>query len=216
MRGLLGGSAGRRPTGCRGRRPAVGRGARAPASSRTTPPRRLQPGEELPPERGEHEVGAEPDEPDEDDRREDPIVGAVLRLLVDEVGDAGADADQLGDDEVGPGPAEQHAHVGVDVGDDPRQHHLGDERAPRGPQRLRRLQQRRIDPPGRVGDDQDLLEERPDEDDGDLGRVLDPQHRHRQRAERRRRQVAEEFDERLGQPRRRPAARRRGSPAARR
>ena len=51
------------------------------------------------------------------------IVGPVLGLLVDEVGDAGADADELGDDEVGPGPAEQHAHVGIDLGDDPGDHH---------------------------------------------------------------------------------------------
>ena len=42
------------------------------------------------------------------------VVGAVLRLLVDEERDARADADELGDDEVGPGPPEQHAHVGVD------------------------------------------------------------------------------------------------------
>ncbi len=129
------------------------------------------------------------------------LVVAVLRLLVDEVGDAGADADQLGDDQVRPGPAEQHAHVGVDVGDDAGNDDARDQHAARRAQRLGGLEQRGIDAAGGVGDDQHLLEEGPDEDDRDLGRVLDAQHRDRERAERGRRQVAEELDERLGQPR---------------
>ena len=70
-------------------------------------------------------------------------------------------------------------------------------------QRLRRLEQRRIELARGVGDDQHLLEEGADEDDGDLRAVVDAEHRHRQRAERGRRQVAEELDERLGQPRER-------------
>ena len=70
-----------------------------------------------------------------------------------------------------------------------------------GAQGLRGFEQRRVHPARRVGDDQHLLEERADEDDGDLGRVVDAEDGHRQRAERGRGQVAKELDERLVEPR---------------
>ena len=84
-------------------------------------------------------------------------------------------------------------HLGDHAGDD----HAREELAAIGAERLRRLEQRGVDAARGVGDDQHLLEKRADEDDGDLGRVVDAEHRHRQRAERGRRQVTEEFDERL-------------------
>ncbi len=172
------------------------------------PPRRPQPGEQLAAQRREHDVGDQADEADQDDRREHPLVVPVLRLLVDEVRDAGADADQLGDDQVRPRPAEQHAHVRVDLGDDAGNDDARDQHAPRRAQRLGRFEQGGIDPARRVGDDQNLLEEGADEDDRDLGRVLDAQDRDGESAERGRRQIAEELDERLGHADPSPAARR--------
>jgi predicted secreted protein len=62
-----------------------------------------------------------------------------------------------------------------------------------GAQRQRRLDQRKIRLARGIGDDQDLLEQGADDDDGDFRPGIDAQHRHRQRAEGRRRQIAEKF-----------------------
>ncbi|HEY2758209.1 MAG TPA: hypothetical protein VGJ01_21030 [Pseudolabrys sp.] len=60
-----------------------------------------------------------------------------------------------------------------------------------------RLDQCDVQFPRGVGDDQHLLEECAEDDDGDLRPVIDAQDRHGQGAEGRCRQIAEEFDERL-------------------
>ena len=75
-------------------------------------------------------------------------------------------------------------------------------RVPRA-QRQRGFDQRDVELARGVGDDQHLLEERADDDDGDLGAVIDAEDGDGQRAEGRRRQIAEELDERFAQPRER-------------
>ncbi len=124
----------------------------------------------------------------------------VAGLLGDVPGDARAGADEFGDDQVGPGPAQQDALVPVEVGQDARHHHPGDQAGAPGPQGLRRLEDGGFQLAGGVGDDEHLLEQGADDDDGDLGAVVDAQDGHRQGAEGGGRQVAEEFDEGLGQP----------------
>ena len=125
------------------------------------------------------------------------IIHEQKRLECDKPGDAGAGTDQLGDDQVGPCPAEQDALVAIEIGQDSRHHHLGEQAQAARAQRARRLENGCIEFARGVGDDQHLLKEGADDDDGDLRSVVDAQHRHRQRAEGRRRQVAEEFDEGL-------------------
>ena len=95
------------------------------------------------PSRASSDVGADADDADHHDRGVDVGELLVARLLGDEPGDARAGADQLGDDEIGPRPAEQDALIAIEVGQDAGQHdapqHL---RVPRA-QRQRRLDQRR-------------------------------------------------------------------------
>ena len=113
-------------------------------------------------------------------------------------------ADQLGDDQVGPGPAEQDRACRC--------------RGRGGlPGTTTRVSSARRFAPSVCAASSSarsswrvvlaitstFWKKRADEDDRDLGRVVDAEHRDRQRAERRRRQVAEELDERLGQPRER-------------
>ena len=114
-----------------------------------------------PSQRQQH-VGAEADDADDDDGGVDVVEVLVARLLGDEPGDAGAGADQLGDDQIGPGPAEQDALIAVEVGQDARDHHAAKQLAGAfRAERQGRLDQRDIELARRVGDDQHLLEQVP-------------------------------------------------------
>ena len=120
------------------------------------------------------------------------------RLAVDDhVADAGRGADQLGDDHVGPGPAEHQAQDLGDLRRVRRQQHARDDAAVARAQRVGRLDQ--IAP--RVADrdrhHQHDLEERADEDHQQLLRLADAGPQDQQRDEGRGRQVARERDERL-------------------
>ena len=87
------------------------------------------------------EVAHQADEADDDDA-EDDLVGRQQRLAVgDHVADAARGADQLGDDDVGPGPAEHHAqHLG-DLGRGAGQQDAPDQAAVGDAQRVGRLDQ---------------------------------------------------------------------------
>ena len=113
------------------------------------------------------------DDADHDDGRIDVVEIPITRLLVDEEGDARHGADDFRDDEVGPRPAEQDAHVRIDVGDRGRDDDAPHQTPSARAERLRRLDQRGIDLAHGVRDDQHLLEKRPDEDDRDLRPVID-------------------------------------------
>src|SRR5207249_2661824 len=138
-----------------------------------------------------------PDAADDQDA-EDDLAGIEQRLAVhDHVADAGRGADQLGDDHVGPGPAQ---HQPQDLGDFGRaigQQHAADDLAVARPQRVGRLDQ----VAARVADHhryhQDDLEERADEDDEELLRFAGAGPEDEQRNECRRRKVAGKGDERL-------------------
>ena len=145
----------------------------------------------------EQEVGDQPDHADDDDA-EDHLAGAEQRLAVDDhVADAGGRADQLGDDHVGPGPAE---HEAQDLGDLRRGG--GDQHAPHDAAVARAERVGGLDQiaPRRADGDrhhQDDLEDRADEDDEQLLRLADAGPQDQQRDEGRGRQVAREGDERL-------------------
>ena len=76
----------------------------------------------------------EPDDADHDDRRIDIGEMLVARLLGDEPGNARRRADQFGDDQIGPGPAEQNALIAIEIGqysrDDDSGEQLGDSWCP--------------------------------------------------------------------------------------
>ena len=124
--------------------------------------------------------------------------GVEQRLAVgDHVADAGRRADQLGDDHVGPRPAEHEPQRLGDRRRGGRQQHAPHDAAGVGAERVRRLDQvapRRAD---RHRDHQHDLEERADEDDEQLLRLADAGPQDQQRDERGGRQVARERDERL-------------------
>ena len=106
-------------------------------------------------------------------------------------------ADQLGDDHVGPGPAEHHAQRLGDLRRGAGHQHAADDAAVAGAERVGRLDQ--VAPRVADGhrDHQHELEERADEDHRQLLRLADAGPQDQQRNEGRRRQVARERDERL-------------------
>ena len=146
-------------------------------------------------ERLEQEVREQADQPDDDDA-EDDLAGIQQRLAVDDhVADAGGRADQLGDDDVGPGPAEHQPQDLGDLGRGGGQQHAADDAAVAGAQRIGGLDQvapRRAD---RDRDHQDDLEHRADEDDQQLLQFADAGPQDQQRNEGRGRQIAGEGDE---------------------
>src|ERR1700733_10414331 len=78
------------------------------------------PREEAAPEQRQGHVGSHPDDADDDDRCIDVGEMLIARLQRDEPGDARRRADELGDDQVGPCPAEQDALVAIEIGQYPR------------------------------------------------------------------------------------------------
>src|SRR5690606_22628281 len=121
----------------------------------------------------EQEVGDQADQSDDEDA-EDHLPGIEQALAVhDHVADAALGTDQLGDDDIGPGPAE---HEAQDLGNLRRgagqQHAQHDARAA-GAQRLGGLHE--VEPAAADGDGnhQDDLENRADDDDAELLRLAD-------------------------------------------
>src|SRR5450631_1240229 len=117
----------------------------------------------------------------------------IARLLRDEEGDPGAGPNQFGDDQVGPGPAEQDALIAIEIRQDAGDDDAREQFSFFGAKRERRLDHSDIKLARRVGDDQNLLEERADDNDGDLRAVINPEDGDRERAEGGRRQIAEEL-----------------------
>src|SRR6185503_254609 len=159
------------------------------------------PREEVAAEQTEQLIDAEPDETDDGDGGVHVVEVTVALLLVDEGRDAGFFTDELGDDEVGPRPADEDAHVAIERRERARDHDVPNETGARGAERLRGVEQRRIDRARGVGDDEHHLEEGADEDDGDFRLVREPENRDGQRSEHRGRHVPDEIDERLEQAR---------------
>ena len=157
-------------------------------------------GEQVLADARERHVREQADEADDEDRREDVLVVPVAGLLVDEIHDARGGPHELRDDEIRPGPPEQDPHVGAQIDHDGRDDDLEEQLGAARAERLSGLEQRRVHLSRGVGDHEDLLKERPDEDDGNLGGVVDAENGDGERPERRRRQVAKELEERLGEP----------------
>ena len=138
-----------------------------------------------------------PDHADHDDA-EDDLAGVQQRLRVgDHVADARRRADQLGDDHVGPRPAEHEAQRLRDLRRGARQQHAAHDARGVGAERVGRLDEvapRRADD---HRDHQHDLEEHADEDDEELLRLADAGPQDQERDERGRRQVARERHERL-------------------
>ncbi len=111
--------------------------------------------------------------------------------------DAARRPDQLGDDHVGPCPAEHEPQRFRDHRRGARQQHAPHDPARGGAERVRRLDEIAPRPADRHGDHQHDLEERADEDDQQLLRLADACPQDQQRDERRRRKVARERDEGL-------------------
>src|ERR1700691_5147776 len=84
---------------------------------------RTIPREQVPSEQGEQHVGAQAEDADHRDRGVDVWEVLVARLLGNEPGDARGGTDEFGDDQVGPGPAEQNALIPIKVGQVGRHHH---------------------------------------------------------------------------------------------
>src|SRR5580700_5013614 len=112
-------------------------------------------------------------------------VGKVLiaRLLRDEPGNAGGRADQLRDDQVSPGPSQQDALITVQIRQDAGHHDAHEQLAAARTEREGGLEQRRIELACGVGNDEHLLEKRPDHDYGDLRTIVDAEDRDGQCAE---------------------------------
>ena len=148
-------------------------------------------------DRLEQEVGDQPDHADDDDA-EDDLAGGEQRLAVDDhVADAGGRADQLGDDHVGPGPAEHEAQDLGDLRRSGRDQHARDDALVAGAERVGGLDQVAPRVADRDRDHQDDLEHRADEDDQQLLHLADAGPQDQQRDEGGGRQVAREGDERL-------------------
>src|ERR1700722_12787029 len=146
-------------------------------------------------------VDPEAKDADHGDGRIDVRKVLIARLLRDEPGNARSRADQLRDDQVSPGPTEQDALIAVQIRQDAGDHDAHEQLAAARTEREGGLEQSRIELARGVGDDQHLLEKRADHDYRDLRSVVDAENRDGQCAEVRRRQVAEELDERLVQAR---------------
>src|SRR5450759_2386809 len=155
------------------------------------------PREQPPPESRQQQIGAEAEDPDHHDGCIDVVEMLVACLLGDEPCNAGAGADQFGHNQVGPCPAEQDALVAIQIGQYPRHDDPSQQAEAPRTQRQSRLKYGCVKFARSVCNDQHLLEESADDDDGNLGTIVDAEHSHCQRAECRRRQVAEELDERL-------------------
>ena len=145
----------------------------------------------------EREVGDQADHADHDDA-EDDLAGVQQRLRVgDHVADAGRRADQLGDDHVGPRPAEHEAQRLRDLRRGVRQQHAAHDARGVGAERVGGLDEvapRRADD---HRDHQHDLEEHADEDHEQLLRLADAGPQDQERDERGRGQVARERHERL-------------------
>ena len=140
------------------------------------------PGKESLSKPGQRHVRGQANDADHHDRRIDIVEIPVTRLLVDEEGDSRHRADHFRDDEVGPCPPEQNAHVGINVRDRSRNDDAPHQAQSARSERLRRLDERRIDLAHGIRYDQHLLEERSDHDDGNLRPVVDAENGDAERA----------------------------------
>ena len=105
----------------------------------------------------------------DDDDAEDDLAGGEQRLAVDDhVADAGRRADQLGDDDVGPGPAEHEPQDLGDLGRGGRDQHARDDAPVARAQRVGGLDQIAARAADADRHHQDDLEHRADEDDEQL------------------------------------------------
>ena len=150
----------------------------------------------------EEEYDADADEADafDDDDAEDDLPGRHQRLRIDDhVADAGRGADQLGDDDIGPGPAEHEPQRFGDIGGRSRQQHPPNDAPVGSAQRIGGLHQIASGIGDIDGDHQDDLEHRPDEDHQQFLHFADAGPQDQERHEGRGRQVAGKRDEWLEQ-----------------
>ena len=153
------------------------------------------PGEDDAVEPGEDLIGDETGDADEDDDGEDAIEVAEAALGFDELGEAAFDADEFGDDEPGPGPAEEDAEVVVEIGEDAGDDDAGEHLSGAGAEGLGGFEEGGIEEAGGLGDDEDHLEDCADENERDFGCIASEQHGDEQGAEGGGGHVAEEIDE---------------------
>ena len=112
----------------------------------------------------------------------------VARLLGNKKSDAGRCADELSHDQIGPGPAKKNPLVAIELRHDGWHHDVGEQPQFARAERQSGFDQKLISLPRGVGDDQNLLEKCTDDDDRDLGSIINP--RESPPSERRRRGLA--------------------------
>ena len=115
------------------------------------------------------------------------------------VADAGARGDDLGDDQVGPAPAERDAQAVDHVRQHGAEEHVLHQRAVVRAERPAGLDELLRHAPRVIGNEQHELEEGADPQERDLRAFADAEPDQRKRHQRRHRQIADEVDERLGE-----------------
>ena len=115
----------------------------------------------------------------------------------DDEADARLGRDDLGDDQIGPAPAERDAEIVDQVRQHGAEGHVGQHLARLGAERVGDLDIFVRHAPHVVGDEQHELEEGAEPEQEDLGLLADAEPDDRQRHQRRNRQIADEIDDRL-------------------
>src|SRR5258707_876873 len=125
-------------------------------------------------------VGHQTDDADHQDTREDLRRLYIALRRPDHIADTGIGSDDLGDDQIGPAPAEGYPQIVDHAGQHGRQEDVAHQFAIVGPERPAGLDILLRHAPGIVGDQEHELEEGAEPEQRDLRHLADPQPDHRQ------------------------------------
>src|SRR5215471_12755157 len=142
-------------------------------------------------------VADQPDDADGQNTREDHVRFHIALGRLDHIADPRAGGDDLGDDQIGPAPAEGDAEVVDHAGQHRRQNDVAQHGAGLGAHGHADFDILARHAPGIVGDQEHELEEGADPQQRNLRSLADAEPSHRQRHQRRYRQVPYEVDHRL-------------------
>src|SRR2546422_3545691 len=155
------------------------------------------PGQQPIPDELEELVGNQAEQADHHDAEEDLVGEQPARGVEDEIAEPLVAGDQLGDHEIGPGPAEGHPERRHDARHGGRDQHTRHHRPPIRAERVGDVEQILGNAARDVGDQNELLEEGADEDDGDLFLDADADPEDEQWDQGRDREIANEIGDRL-------------------
>src|SRR3989454_739541 len=155
------------------------------------------PGQQPIPDELEELVGNQAEQADHHDAEEDLVGEQPARGVEDEIAEPLVAGDQLGDHEIGPGPAEGHPERVHDARHGGRDQHTRHHRPPIRAERVGDVEQILGDAARDVGDQNELLEEGADEDDGDLFLDADADPEDEQWDQGRDREIANEIGDRF-------------------